>query len=79
MDLEERQGFINLLKEFENVFARSYKDMPGIDREIAEHKLPIKPGFQPVKQKLRRMRPEWSLKVKEEIDKQFKAGFIKVS
>ncbi|XP_074267062.1 uncharacterized protein LOC141590364 [Silene latifolia] len=54
-------------------------DMPGIDREIAGHKIPIKPAFKPIKQKLRRMRTEWSLKVKEEIDKQLKAGFIKVS
>ncbi|XP_074288461.1 uncharacterized protein LOC141613616 [Silene latifolia] len=54
-------------------------DMPGIDREIAEHKIPIKSGFKPIKQKLHRIRTEWSLKVKEEIDKQFKAGFIKVS
>ncbi|XP_074314091.1 uncharacterized protein LOC141649296 [Silene latifolia] len=47
--------------------------------EIAEHKIPIKRGFKPVKQKLRKMRSEWSLKVKEEIVKQFKAGYIKVS
>ena len=53
--------------------------MPGINREIAENKIPIKPGYQPVKQKRLRMRPEWSLKVKAEVDKQFKAGFIKVS
>ncbi|XP_074265682.1 uncharacterized protein LOC141588126 [Silene latifolia] len=79
LDPEKRRGFINLLGAFKDVFALSYKDMPGIDREIAEHKIPIKPGFKPVKQKLRRMRTEWSLKVKEEIDKQFKAGFIKVS
>ncbi|XP_074277653.1 uncharacterized protein LOC141601283 [Silene latifolia] len=47
--------------------------------EIAEHRISIKPGFKLVKQKLRRMRSEWSLMVKEEIDKQLKAGFIKVS
>ncbi|XP_074282937.1 uncharacterized protein LOC141607484 [Silene latifolia] len=69
LDPEERRGFINLRGAFKDVIAWSYKDMPGIDREIAEHKIPIKPGFKPVKQKLRRMRTEWSLKVKEEIDK----------
>ncbi|XP_074299519.1 uncharacterized protein LOC141630637 [Silene latifolia] len=62
-----------------DVFAWSYKGMPGIDREIVEHRIPIKPGFKPVKQKLCRMRSELSLKVKEEIDKQLKVGFIKVS
>jgi len=46
---------------------------------IAEHRIPIKPGFKPVKQKLRRVRPEWSMMVKEEVEKQFQAGFIQVS
>ena len=31
----------------------------------------------PVKQKLRRMRTEWLLKIKEEVTKQLKVGFIK--
>ncbi|XP_074278369.1 uncharacterized protein LOC141601960 [Silene latifolia] len=53
--------------------------MPGIDREIAEHMSLIKPRFKSVKQKLHRMRSKWSLKVTEEIDKQLKAGFIKLS
>ncbi len=75
----ERAQFIDLLNEFKDVFALSYRDMPEIDREIAEHRIPIKPGYKPVKQKLRRMRTEWGLKIKEEVDKQFKAGFIKVS
>ncbi|MBN8143100.1 hypothetical protein J0J23_22630, partial [Vibrio vulnificus] len=48
----EKQQFIELLTEFKDVFAWSYKDMPGIDRSIAEHRIPIKPGYKPVKQKL---------------------------
>ena len=31
----------------------------------------------PIKQKLRRMRIEWLLKIKEEVTKQLKVGFIK--
>nr|KYP49961.1 Retrovirus-related Pol polyprotein from transposon 297 family [Cajanus cajan] len=53
--------------------------MPGLDREIVEHKLPIKNGIPPVKQKLRRIKPEWSLKIKEEVQKQLDAGFLVVS
>ncbi|KAK9667073.1 hypothetical protein RND81_14G230700 [Saponaria officinalis] len=67
-----------LLTEFNDVFAWSYKDMSGIDRSIAEHRIPIKPGFKPVKQKRRRIKPEWSLMVKEEIEKQLQAGIIQV-
>ena len=43
------------------------------------HKLPIKPEFKPVQQKLRRMRPEMLLKIKEEVKKQFDAGFLQVA
>nr|KYP75603.1 Transposon Ty3-G Gag-Pol polyprotein [Cajanus cajan] len=53
--------------------------MPGLDREIVEHKLPIKNGIPPVKQKLRRIKPEWSLKIKEEVQKQLDVGFLVVS
>ena len=75
----ETLAITNLLTEFGDVLAWSYKDMPGIDRSIAEHKIPIKPGFRPVKQKLRGIRPEWSIMVKEEDEKQLQAGFIEVS
>ena len=78
LDKEEATELINLLIEFKDVFAWSYKDMPVIDRSIAEHKIPIKPGFKPIKQKLRRIRPEWSFMVKQEIEKQLQAGFIQV-
>ena len=34
--------------------------------------------MKPVKQKLRRMKPEWTLKNKEEVEKQYNAGFLRV-
>ena len=55
------------------------QDMLGLDSDIVQHKLPLNPGSSPVKQKLRRMRPEMSLKIKEEVRKQFDAGFLAVA
>ena len=52
--------------------------MPGLDPEIKQHKLLLKPECSPMKQKLRRMKPEMSLKIKEEVKKQFNAGFLAV-
>ena len=52
--------------------------MPGIDRGIAEHSIPTNPNVKPVTQKLRRMRPEWAMLIKEEIAKQLKAKFLEV-
>src|SRR3954470_20613385 len=45
---------------------------------IVVHRLPIKEGSTPVKQKLRRSRPDMSKKIKDEVEKQFNAGFLKV-
>ena len=34
--------------------------------------------MKPVKQKLRRMKPQWTLKIKEEVEKQYNARFLRV-
>jgi len=53
--------------------------MPGLDPDIVQHKLPLKPECPPIKQKLRRMKPEMVLKIKEEVEKQFNADFLAVA
>ena len=56
-----------LLKR-QKVFAWGYEDMPKIDREITEHRIPMHSHVMPVKQKKRRLRPEWALLIKEEVE-----------
>ena len=75
---DERSGLIDLLRSYLDVFAWSYEDMPGLDPTIVQHHLPILPHARPVKQKLRRLHPRWSLQVKEEIQKQLSVGFLSV-
>ena len=60
------------------MFAWGYKDMPEIDREIVEHRIPTHSHIALVKQKKRRLRPEWALLIKEEVEKQLKVKFIEV-
>ena len=43
--------------------------MLGIDKEIAEHRIPTHSHVMPAKQKKRRLRPEWALLIKEEVEK----------
>ena len=43
--------------------------MLRIDPKIVEHRISLLPHSKPFKQKLRRMQDEWSLKIKEEIEK----------
>ncbi|GAU38952.1 hypothetical protein TSUD_363910 [Trifolium subterraneum] len=71
-----KEKVIELLKEYVDIFACSYQDMPGLDPEIVEHRLPLKPECPPVKQKLRRTSPDMALKIKEEVQKQIDAGFL---
>ena len=74
-----REELMALLKNYQDIFAWSYKDMPGLSCDIVQHRLSLNPECFPVKQKLRRMKPETSLKIKEEVKKQFDVGFLVVA
>ena len=41
----------------------------GLDTDIVVHRLPLKQECAPVKQKLKRVKPEMLLKIKEEVKK----------
>jgi hypothetical protein len=51
--------------------------MKGIPREVAEHKLNIKPRSKPVKQRLHRFNDEKCKAIGKEIVKLLSAGFIR--
>ncbi|XP_051139083.1 uncharacterized protein LOC127256900 [Andrographis paniculata] len=51
--------------------------MPGLERSLIEHRLPIKKGFKPYKQPPRCMSPDLMPQIKEEIQKLLKVGFIR--
>ena len=76
---EVKKKMLELLKEYVDVFAWSYQDMPGLDNNIVEHRLPLRPECPPIKQKLRRTRPDMADKIKEEVQKQINAGFLVTS
>ncbi|BFG15851.1 hypothetical protein CerSpe_021250 [Prunus speciosa] len=77
--LEEplRSEIITLMHDFRDCFAWHYHEMPRLNRKLVEHNLPIKEGYLPVKQARRRMSMETELKVKKEIERLLKAGFIR--
>jgi hypothetical protein len=50
LDPSLREPMIDLLKEYYNCFAWDYTEMPGLDRSIVKHWLPLKKGFQPFQQ-----------------------------
>jgi hypothetical protein len=74
---ELREAMILLLKEYAECFAWDYTEMPGLDRSIVEHGLPLKLGFRPFQQRARQIKAEVLEEVKEEVEKMIEAGFIR--
>jgi hypothetical protein len=46
--LEEVQIYMNLFKEFRDIFAWSYEEMPGINPKIVEHEITTYPNAKPI-------------------------------
>jgi hypothetical protein len=68
---------IALLKEYADCFAWDYMEMPGLDRSIVKHRLPLKKGFRPFQQRARQMKAEVLREFKKEVEKMLEAGFIR--
>ncbi|KAL0298654.1 UNVERIFIED_CONTAM: Transposon Tf2-12 polyprotein [Sesamum radiatum] len=60
-----------------DVFAWSYKEMPGLDPKVVVHHLSVKKGARPVKQGQRRFRPELIPLIEGEVNKRIEVGFIR--
>jgi len=73
---EEIRLYTDLFREFRDVFAWSYEEMPGIDPRIVVHEIPMYPGAKPVRQRLRPVHPRKATAIKVEVEKLLKAGFI---
>ena len=74
---EEFARILEVLKKYKDYFAWSYTELPGLNRKLVEHRLPIKTRFEPYQQAPRRMAPDIILKVKEEIKRLVAANFIR--
>lgn len=77
MTADYKVKVIELLKQYVDCFAWEYHEMPGLSRELVEHRLPIKYGFRPHKQPPRKFNPSMYDGIKEEIGRLLKAGFIR--
>ncbi|WJX40324.1 hypothetical protein P8452_27811 [Trifolium repens] len=74
-----KEKLVLLLKEFSDCFAWDYNEMPGLNREMVELRLPIKAGKKPLKQLPRRFAPEIMFKIKEEIERLLRSKFIRTA
>jgi hypothetical protein len=57
LNLEVRQDYVKLMKEFPDVFVWSYDDLKVFDTKLIQHVIPFKEDHKPFKQKLRWINP----------------------
>jgi len=73
---DQKPKYIDLFKEFQDVFAWSYEDLKSYDTSVIQHTIPLKPNQKPFKQKLRRINPMLLLPIEKEVKRMFEAGII---
>nr|GEV62923.1 reverse transcriptase domain-containing protein [Tanacetum cinerariifolium] len=74
---EGRKELCGLLRSHIDVFTWKPTDMTGVPRHIAEHKLNVREGCLPVRQKKRGQVPERNKAISEEVKKLVEAGIMK--
>jgi len=73
---EMQQSILDFLRKNISTFAWSMADMKGIDPTITTHELNVDPTFKPIRQKRRKLGPDRSKAVNEEVDRLLGAGSI---
>ncbi|GJU68572.1 reverse transcriptase domain-containing protein [Tanacetum coccineum] len=78
-DLTEkaRVKLCNLLQRSLDIFAWTPADMTGVPRHIAEHRLNVREGCQPVRQKKRGQAAERNIAINDEVSKLVAAGIMR--
>ncbi|CAJ2645601.1 unnamed protein product [Trifolium pratense] len=79
IDPSLRERMVELLKYYKDCFAWDYSEMPGLSRNLVEHRLPLRPDKKPVKQLPRRFAPEIMTKIKAKIERLLKCKFIRTA
>ena len=72
----EIKEYTELFKEFHDIFAWSYEEMPGIDPRIVKHEIETYLNAKRVRQHLCAVNPRKAPMTKDEIEKMLKSGFI---
>jgi hypothetical protein len=75
-DEQIEEIIIELLREYNDLFPTTFKDMKGIVGELGEMKIPLKPDLRPVRQRPYRLNLVYKKKVKAKIDKMLEASII---
>jgi hypothetical protein len=73
---EEMKAYLKLFRQYQDVFAWSYKDLKMYDTHIIQHTIPLKPEMKPFQQKLRKYHPSLEPLMYQELRKLLDANII---
>nr|GEU36838.1 reverse transcriptase domain-containing protein [Tanacetum cinerariifolium] len=72
-----RTKLYSILKKNLDIFSWQASDMTGVRRSVAEHRLNIREGYSPVRQKKRGQAPERAKAIQAEVQKLVEAGIMR--
>nr|GFB66410.1 reverse transcriptase domain-containing protein [Tanacetum cinerariifolium] len=72
-----RTELCSILKKNLDIFSWQPSDMTGVPRSVAEHRLNIREGYSPVRQKKRGKAPERAKAIQAEVQKLMEAGIVR--
>jgi hypothetical protein len=73
---EERKAYLKLFKQYQDVFAWSYRDLKNYDTHIIQHTISLKLGVKPFQQKLQKYHPSLEPLMCQELKKLLAATII---
>jgi hypothetical protein len=76
LPVDQKIRYVDLFKEFIEVFAWTYEDLKTYDTNIIQHRIPLKVGSKPFRQKLRQVNPILFPVIEKELKKLLDAKII---
>jgi hypothetical protein len=73
---EERKAYLKLFKEYQDVFAWSYRDLKTYDTRIIQQTIPLKLGVKPFQHKIHKYHPSLEPLMCQELKKLLDANII---
>ena len=73
---QQTTKIVDLLKEYQDVFARDYKDLKGLVEEMGEIKIDLLLNATPIKKRPYKLAHKYKEIVKTEFDNMLTAGII---
>ena len=74
---ELKTRLLTILEEYQDVFAWTPYEAPGVDSEFVSHALNVLPEYKPVAQRARRTAPQHAKAVREEVERLLKIEAVR--